>query len=111
MIDFVYGAGEGNRTLVVSLEGFCSTIELHPHLTTSPEFATRFHGPVSTHIVRGRALPQGHGSGQRATFGQLGLVGVRPRPRPCAREISVAWRSTAFVSAIFCPVSSSGGAE
>ena len=24
------GAGEGNRTLVVSLEGFCSTIELHP---------------------------------------------------------------------------------
>ncbi len=26
------GAGEGNRTLVVSLEGFCSTIELHPHV-------------------------------------------------------------------------------
>ena len=26
----VCGAGEGNRTLVVSLEGFCSTIELHP---------------------------------------------------------------------------------
>ena len=25
------GAGEGNRTLTVSLEGFCSTIELHPH--------------------------------------------------------------------------------
>jgi hypothetical protein len=24
------GAGEGNRTLVVSLEGCCSTIELHP---------------------------------------------------------------------------------
>ena len=28
----MHGAGEGNRTLVVSLEGFCSTIELHPHL-------------------------------------------------------------------------------
>jgi hypothetical protein len=27
-----FGAGEGNRTLVVSLEGFCSTIELHPLL-------------------------------------------------------------------------------
>ena len=27
---FKSGAGEGNRTLVVSLEGFCSTIELHP---------------------------------------------------------------------------------
>jgi hypothetical protein len=26
-----YGAGEGNRTLVFSLEGCCSTIELHPH--------------------------------------------------------------------------------
>ena len=26
------GAGEGNRTLVISLEGFCSTIKLHPHL-------------------------------------------------------------------------------
>ena len=26
----IFGAGEGNRTLVVSLEGFCSTIELHP---------------------------------------------------------------------------------
>ena len=25
------GAGEGNRTLVVSLGSFCSTIELHPH--------------------------------------------------------------------------------
>lgn len=24
------GAGEGNRTLTLSLEGFCSTIELHP---------------------------------------------------------------------------------
>ncbi len=29
------GAGEGNRTLVVSLEGFCSTIELHPAQTES----------------------------------------------------------------------------
>ena len=26
------GAGEGNRTLVISLEGFCSTIELHPQV-------------------------------------------------------------------------------
>ena len=29
-VPLVCGAGEGNRTLVVSLEGFCSTIELHP---------------------------------------------------------------------------------
>jgi hypothetical protein len=26
----MFGAGEGNRTLVISLEGCCSTIELHP---------------------------------------------------------------------------------
>ena len=30
------GAGEGNRTLVISLEGFCSTIELHPRAATTP---------------------------------------------------------------------------
>jgi hypothetical protein len=29
------GAGEGNRTLVVSLGSFCSTIELHPHFRRS----------------------------------------------------------------------------
>ena len=28
--NFVIGAGEGNRTLVISLEGWSSTIELHP---------------------------------------------------------------------------------
>ncbi len=27
---------EGNRTLVVSLEGFCSTIELHPRRAAPP---------------------------------------------------------------------------
>ncbi len=27
------GAGEGNRTLIFSLEGCCSTIELHPRGT------------------------------------------------------------------------------
>ena len=37
------GAGEGNRTLVISLEGFSSTIELHPrgddfHFTTAASF-------------------------------------------------------------------------
>ncbi len=31
------GAGEGNRTLVVSLGSFCSTIELHPRRATSPK--------------------------------------------------------------------------
>ena len=31
VLDFI-GAGEGNRTLVFSLEGCCSTIELHPRI-------------------------------------------------------------------------------
>src|SRR5690606_23943517 len=31
------GAGEGNRTLVFSLEGCCSTIELHPRRTCCNE--------------------------------------------------------------------------
>ncbi len=33
------GAGEGNRTLVVSLEGFCSTIELHPQIAAKTVMA------------------------------------------------------------------------
>ena len=32
MILNIYGAGTGNRTRVSSLEGWCSTIELHPHI-------------------------------------------------------------------------------
>src|SRR5262245_17439188 len=34
------GAGEGNRTLVISLEGCCSTIELHPRRTAKSISAT-----------------------------------------------------------------------
>ena len=35
------GAGEGNRTLVISLEGFCSTIELHPLFVEHPTVSLR----------------------------------------------------------------------
>ena len=31
----IYGAGDGNRTRVSSLEGGCSTIELHPQILFS----------------------------------------------------------------------------
>ena len=34
------GAGEGNRTLVVSLGSFCSTIELHPQCRCESLIAT-----------------------------------------------------------------------
>ena len=36
------GAGEGNRTLVLSLEGFSSTIELHPHIPVFLPEGTRY---------------------------------------------------------------------
>ena len=39
------GAGEGNRTLVVSLEGFCSAIELHPR------FKSGIRAPLYPHIL------------------------------------------------------------
>ena len=42
------GAGEGNRTLVVSLEGFCSTIELHPQAELHPPEGFR---PVSDNLA------------------------------------------------------------
>ena len=34
---FFKRAGDGNRTHVSSLEGWCSTIELHPHIVPSSE--------------------------------------------------------------------------
>ena len=47
-IDLI-GAGEGNRTLVFSLEGCCSTIELHPRLK-APERVRRDDFMASTRL-------------------------------------------------------------
>ena len=50
-----HGAGEGNRTLVVSLEGFCSTIELHPRALNS----VRSRDPIRNrrmHLVEGEGF-------------------------------------------------------
>ena len=64
----VTGAGEGNRTLVVSLEGFCSTIELHPpdtfektpcH-TTIRESANNPKQPNTQHTKSRHLHPQKH---------------------------------------------------
>ena len=48
LIDFI-GAGEGNRTLVVSLGSFCSTIELHPRRAKRPSGAADDVGASSGH--------------------------------------------------------------
>ena len=45
----VRGAGEGNRTLVVSLEGFCSTIELHPREPFDPSTVRAPSGQAARH--------------------------------------------------------------
>ena len=38
-----YGAGDGNRTRVSSLEGWCSTIELHPQSPDLTDSARAFY--------------------------------------------------------------------
>ena len=57
------GAGEGNRTLVISLEGCCSTIELHPRRTT-------FNSPPS--LLR--------------NFGRAAFAAKGPPTQRCRRE-------------------------
>ena len=44
------GAGEGNRTLVISLEGFCSTIELHPRRIQVGRRAAEYNIPTAGQI-------------------------------------------------------------
>src|SRR5476649_2741881 len=54
------GAGDGNRTHVASLEGWCSTIELHPPGTR----ALRNSPPTTTPVfrrIRRRRAPGGGG--------------------------------------------------
>ena len=64
LTDLSVGAGEGNRTLVFSLEGCCSTIELHPRglnrveadgdeLTRPP---SGLNTPEQAHVSRDLAL-------------------------------------------------------
>src|SRR4051812_49943876 len=54
-----FGAGEGNRTLVVSLEGFCSTIELHPLglCALSPDAHAAASGQAARGLTGRKPLP------------------------------------------------------
>src|SRR5258706_13991786 len=60
------GAGEGNRTLVISLEGCCSTIELHPRTATHVACLR-----PSAFALRATADKAGFGA---ATFAPRGLA-------------------------------------
>ena len=42
----IYGAGDGNRTRVSSLEGWCSTIELHPQILFSQRILSYYSPTV-----------------------------------------------------------------
>src|SRR5580658_8969550 len=61
-ISDLLGAGEGNRTLVFSLEGCCSTIELHPLIQCLNSFSTlvlaRFWHRDGYIFVADRASPR-----------------------------------------------------
>jgi hypothetical protein len=54
------GAGEGDRTLVLSLENSCSTIELHPQLYSK-------HTDYSIRTASGKAM-----------VGEVGLEPTKP---------------------------------
>ena len=82
------GAGEGNRTLVVSLEGFCSTIELHPRglpdLVEGEGFEPSKAEPADL---------------QSAPFDRSGT----PPTKPCSLAISVPKCQTTLNQRLFSP--------
>ena len=64
------GAGEGNRTLVFSLEGCCSTIELHPQ---APEYTGGLHNFVQPGNGAPGLAPRGATVSTREMVGEVGL--------------------------------------
>ena len=88
------GAGEGNRTLVFSLEGCCSTIELHPLLNIwSPHSENSFclritnNQSVGDHISGGKGRIRTFVDKSRQIYSLLPLT-TRPPfqrflPPPC----------------------------
>src|SRR5262245_50502727 len=81
------GAGEGNRTLVISLEGCCSTIELHPRTrspTYEPAFAKTSAGAFATGRLasRGAAGAKAGGGGRTRTYEGVSQRIYSPPPLP-----------------------------
>ena len=61
------GAGEGNRTLVLSLEGFSSTIELHPQGVGRGSKAAKA-STTTLHPLRPALTAKTGGGGRIRTF-------------------------------------------
>src|SRR3546814_7756473 len=70
------GAGEGNRTLVVSLGSFCSAIELHPHFGDLAIGQVRAEGTCLCRHRRRRSL----GSYRSTATGGLSILKDRQGP-------------------------------
>jgi hypothetical protein len=85
----IHGAGEGNRTLVVSLEGFCSTIELHPLFRYQKSGISNLEAwPTLVHLLYDPRMVEGEGFEpskaepadlQSAPVGHLGTPPTKPR--------------------------------
>src|SRR3954454_2762097 len=84
------GAGEGNRTLVVSLEGFCSTIELHPQTIERTQFSlgARQSAQGFSNSLFALRLPQGSCLGQHNAADTVCLFRRAAPSQPAARWTS-----------------------
>src|SRR3546814_2719057 len=100
------GAGEGNRTLVVSLGSFCSAIELHPHFNPLTALSGHFHngftaGPTAQPLPppRARVNPQIW----RAASGRAAGLSRRTGGRSRSEEHTSELQSLMRISyAVFC---------
>ena len=79
----MFGAGEGNRTLATSLEGWGSTIELHPHARSIGDIPLTFRDlpkyvdiPLTTrdYPIRKRCVPFPHKRKTRFELATLALA-------------------------------------
>jgi hypothetical protein len=106
---FRVGAGEGNRTLMTSLEGWGSTIELRPRAAP----AQPVRAPVSTSSrVAYRACPAGRvsGSGPCPPADQPGQVGYgRPAGCGAAWLARLLWEQEAASSNLAIPTTNTPG--
>ena len=73
-----FGAGRGNRTLVISLEGCCSTIELHPRNAMLRHYQRR-RSDTRSEVSRSIETNIGGGGGRTRTYEGL-ASGFTVRP-------------------------------
>ena len=78
-----YGAGDGNRTHVISLEGWSSTIELHPHLTLHTTLLISF-------MVEGGGFEPPKAEPSDLQSDPFGHSGTPPRKQDIIRKIAAA---------------------